>query len=123
MLTQNPMNGKQYELVFIIVNKGLKPLLGAPSIQMLNLMSINNQNVMSPDTSSHTTPKAEDILMRYTNVFIGDGKLQEELHLEVNRHGQTFPSERHQSLLKKPWQTTTGNYTPSYNAVGRRVLS
>jgi len=79
------MNGKQYELVFIIVNKGLKPLLGALSIQMLNLMSINNQNVMSLDTSSHTTPKAEDILMRYTNVFIGDGKLQEELHLEVNK--------------------------------------
>ena len=44
-------------------------------------MCINNKNVMSLDTSSHTTPKAEDILMPYTNVSIVDGKPQEELHL------------------------------------------
>lgn len=31
------------------------------------------------------TPKAEDILMRYTDVFTGDGKLQEELHFEVRK--------------------------------------
>lgn len=57
VLTQNPENGKHYELKFIIVNKGFKPLLSAPPIQMLHLMSINNENVMSLDTSSHTPPK------------------------------------------------------------------
>lgn len=54
MLMQNPKNRKHYELEFIIINKSLKPLMGAPSIHMLNLMSINNENVMSLDTSSHT---------------------------------------------------------------------
>ena len=85
LLTQNPKNRKHYEIEFVIVNKGLKPLLGAPSIQILNVMSINNKNIMSLDTSSHTPPKAEDILTRYTDIFTADGKLQEEVHLKVNK--------------------------------------
>ena len=52
---------------------------------MRNLMSVKNENVVSLDTSTHTPPKAEDILTRYTDVFTGDGKLQKELHLEVNK--------------------------------------
>ena len=38
LLTQNPKNRKHYEIKFVMVNKGLKPLLGAPSIQILNVM-------------------------------------------------------------------------------------
>ena len=84
LVTLNPKNGKQYELEFTIVNKGLKPLLGAPSIQQLNLMSINKENIMSPDTSSRTPLKAQEILTQYNDVFAGEGKFEVKLHLEID---------------------------------------
>ena len=87
VLTQNPKNGKHYELEFIIVTRGLKPLLNAPSTQMLNL-SINNENVMSLDTSSYTPQIGEDNPTQYAdvfNVFNSNDTYQEELHLEVNK--------------------------------------
>ncbi|KAK3714128.1 hypothetical protein QZH41_002780 [Actinostola sp. cb2023] len=87
VVTANPKNGQQYKIEFVITEKGLKPLLGAPTIQHLKLMSVNKENVMSVDIKSHNNGlTVEDVIAQYKDVFTGEGKLQEELHLEVDRN-------------------------------------
>lgn len=72
LLTLNPKTSKQSQIRFVIVNNGLQPLLGAPTLQHLNLMSVNTEHVMSLDVSRNS------IVTQFNDVFVGEKKLQEK---------------------------------------------
>ena len=74
----NPKTNEKFDLAFLVVKKGLKPLLGAPTIQRLNLMTVNKENILSIDT---LTPAA--MIDMHADVFEGEGKLEDCLHLEL----------------------------------------
>ena len=64
-----------------MVSDGFKALLGASSIQQFNLMSVNVDNIM---LVSGDTPNWSSVLADYKEVFTGEGKLEEKLHLTVD---------------------------------------
>ena len=81
--THNPKNGESYLIEYTVVSNGLKALLGVQSIQQFSLMSVNVDNIyvcVSGDTPSFPT-----LLADYKDVFVGQGKLEEKLHLTVDK--------------------------------------
>ena len=80
--TCNPKNGECYLIEYTVVSNGFKALLGASSIQQFNLMSVNVDNILlvSGDTSNWSS-----VLADYKEVFSGEGKLEEKLHLTVDK--------------------------------------
>lgn len=62
--TRNPKNGECYLMEYTVVSNGFKALLGASSIQQFSFMSFNVDNIKE--------------------VFTGEGKLEEKLHLTVD---------------------------------------
>ena len=67
-----------------MVSKGYKALLGAQSIQQFRLMSVNVDNIMlvSDETS---TCNLSSVLTDYSDVFSGEGKLEQKLHLSLDK--------------------------------------
>ena len=57
------------------------PILGAQAIQQFQLVTVNTDNIMSVDSPL----VHRDIINEFQDVFEGDGQLQEELHLEVDK--------------------------------------
>ena len=79
--TRNPKNGECYLIEYTVVSNGFKALLGASSIQQLSLMSVNVDNIMLISD----TPNGSSVLADYKEVFSGEGKLEEKLHLTVDK--------------------------------------
>lgn len=46
----NPANGKKYSIPFIVTNDSLTPLLGIEVSQHMKMITVNKQNITSPDT-------------------------------------------------------------------------
>ena len=65
--TRNPKNGECYLIEYTVVSNGFKAFLGAPSILQFSLMSVNVDNI------------------DWQDVFAGEGKLEEKLHLTVDK--------------------------------------
>ena len=65
-----PKTNTKFDLAFLVVEKGLKPLLGVPTIQLLNLMTVNKENILSIDTL-----KEAAMINMLAYVFQGEGKL------------------------------------------------
>jgi len=80
--TRNPKNGECYLIEYTVVSNGFKPLLGAPSILQFSLMSVNVDNIM---LISGDTPNWSSVHADYKDVFEGEGKLEEKLHLAVDK--------------------------------------
>lgn len=83
----NPKNQETYKLEYLIVELGFTPLLGECTIQQLHFMSINTNNTLSMNVSQElakSTLTRADILSEYKDVFTGQGKFVEELHLDVD---------------------------------------
>ena len=80
--TRNPKNGECYLIEYTVVSNGFKALLGASSIQQFSLMSVNVYNIM---LVSGDTPNWSSVLADYKEVFAGEGKLEEKLHLTVDK--------------------------------------
>ena len=80
--TRNPKNGECYLIEYTVVSNGFKALLGAPSILQFSLMSVNVDNIM---LVSGDTPNWSSVLADYKDVFEGEGKLEEKLHLTVDK--------------------------------------
>ena len=80
--TRNPKNNKTYQVEYVIVSEGFKGLLGAKSIQELDLITVNMDNIMSVSTSTVST--MTNILKEYQDVFKGEGLLAQKLHLELD---------------------------------------
>ena len=79
---RNPKNRQMYDLEFVILSEDSKPLLGAGAIQLMNLMTVNTENIWL--TSSQSSPDEKELLDKYADVFCGEGKLEEKLRLEVD---------------------------------------
>ena len=83
--TLNPKNDERYLIEYLIVSRGLNPLLGARTIQQLHLMNINEANIMSMDTEDRKKVLTQsDITDSYADVFAGEGALEGKLHLEID---------------------------------------
>ena len=84
METRNPKNNDIHLTEYTVVSKGYRALLGAQSIQQFNLMSVNVDNIMlvSDETS---TCNLSSILTDYSDVFSGEGKLEQKLHLSLDK--------------------------------------
>ena len=88
----NPKNGKKYSVEFVVVKGKCKPLLGLRASEQMNLISVINENILTVQTqaslqdtaiASYTLTK-ECILKEFADVFDGDGKLEGDLHLEID---------------------------------------
>ena len=83
--TLNPKNDERYLIEYLIVSRGLNPLLGARTIQQLHLMNINEANIMSMDTEDRKKVLTQsDIADSYAHVFAGEGALEGKQHLEID---------------------------------------
>lgn len=85
----NPKTGLSYGLDFMIVKESCAPLLGCPSIQEMNLITVNYENILgvNPETKEFerfSKMSWNDIKHEYTDVFTGLGKFQGKLKLEID---------------------------------------
>ena len=84
----NPRNGRKYSVEFVVVAGKGKPLLGLRASEQMQLISVVRQNIMaiqSQEPSQSKTPlTAESILKEHADVFRGEGKLEGDLHLEID---------------------------------------
>ena len=80
--TRNPKNGECYLIEYTMVSNGFKALLGAPSILQFSLTSVNVDNIM---LVSGDTPNWSSVLADHKDVYAGEGKLEEKLHLNVDK--------------------------------------
>ena len=108
----NPKNNKKYSIEFHIVG-GVGPcksILSLRASKHLQLLTINEQNILAVD-SNDVDPvnlKKEDCLLLYKDVFSGEGKLEGQLHLEIDKNVHPFqlPTQRVPIALKKPLKQT-----------------
>ena len=84
----NPRNGRKNSVEFVVVKGKGKPLLGLRASEQMQLISVARQNIMaiqSEEPSQSKTPlTTESILKEFADVFRGEGKLEGDLHLEID---------------------------------------
>ena len=104
----NPKNSKMYQVEFVVVdNDQLTPILGNPTIQRMDLVRVQHQNVMAVNAevqcSSQCPLSKEEVLMKYPNVFQGTGKLQGQYQLEIEEDAKPVihPPRRVPVVLKE----------------------
>ena len=102
----NPRNGRKYSVEFVVVAGKGKPLLGLRASEQMQLISLVGQNIMaiqSEEPSQSKTPlTVESILKELADVFRGEGKLQGDLHLEIDPTASSTPNKKGaKSSLKK----------------------
>ena len=100
----NPKNNKKYSIKFYLVHGECKSILGLRASEHLQLQTVNSQNIFSVESSSveEKRPKVEDYISQYTDVFTGEGKLAELLHLEIDRNVQPGQLPTHSTGQWKP---------------------
>ena len=79
--TVNPKNDDSLMLEFVVVSQGHMAILGAQAIQQFQLMTVNGDYIMSVDFP----PAQSDLILEFSDVFEGEGMLQEKLHLQVDK--------------------------------------
>ena len=84
----NPRNGRKYSVEFLVVKGKGKPLLGLRASEQMQLISVVQQNIMAIQSEQPSQSKipltTESILKEYADVFRGEGKLEGDLHLEID---------------------------------------
>ena len=106
----NPRNGRKYSVEFVVVKGKGKPLLGLRASEQMQLISEVQQNIMaiqSAEPSQSKTPlTTESILKEYADVFRGEGKLEGDLHLEIdpNMPPVQLPTRKVPLPLKKSYK-------------------
>ena len=83
----NPRNGRKYS--GICCREGQRRLLlGLRTSEQMQLISVVRQNIISIQSQESMQTKAplktEAILKEYAEVFKGEGKLDVDLHLEID---------------------------------------
>ena len=69
---------------YLVVAKSHMSILSAQAIQQFKLMTMNSDNITSVMTAAPVQPHNNDIIAEFKDVFKGDSKLEEQLHLEVD---------------------------------------
>ena len=102
----NPKNKKKYSIEFLIVKGACKSILGLRASEHLQLLTINKQNILAMDCHVAVSEAftKEDCLSQYKEVFSGEGTLEGELHLEIDKNVQPvqLPTRRVPIALKEP---------------------
>ena len=80
--TTNPRNDQCFLTEYTVVPRGHIALLGAQTVQQFSLITVNTDNIMSVSDTAAAQP---DIVSEFEDVFSGEGKLEEKLHLEVDK--------------------------------------
>lgn len=79
--TVSPKTDDSLKLQFVVVNEGHTAILSAQAIQQFQLMTINSDNIISVDSLLAQS----DLIAESSDVFEGEGMLQEKLHLHVDK--------------------------------------
>ena len=97
-----------YQAEFVIVDDDqLTLILGNPTIQRMDLVGVQHQNVIAVNTvvqcSSQCPLSKEEVLTKYPNVFQGTGKLHGQYKLEIEEDAKPVihPSRRVPVALKE----------------------
>ena len=81
-----------YTVEFIIVKGQCKSILGLKTCEELELLilTVNRQNILLVTSQSTNTQglSERDIVNSYSDVFKGEGKLEGQLHLELDESVQ-----------------------------------
>ena len=94
--TLNPKNEQCLLIEYTVVPSGHTALLGAETVQQFGLITVNADKIMS---LSDEPPTKQDFVSEFDNIFLGEGKLEGKLHLELDRTGQ-WHSQSEKSLLR-----------------------
>ena len=100
----NPKNNKKYSIEFHIVGgvspcKSILCLRASKHLQLLTIILAVDSNEVDP-----VNLKKEDCISVYKDVFSGKGKLDGQLHLEIDKnvHPVELPTRRVPIALKEP---------------------
>lgn len=108
----NPKNNKKYSIEFHLVHGDCKSILGLRASEHLQLLTVNSQNILSVESSGaeEKSPKVEDYISQYTDVFTGEGKLEGLLHLEIDKNVQPvqLPTRKVPIALREPLKQELG---------------
>lgn len=77
----NHKNKKTYGLDFIVVSGPVQALLGLQAIQAMNLITINQEFILSVDPK-----ESVDLISEFSDIFKGEGCLSGKLHLELEEN-------------------------------------
>ena len=90
MRVLNPKNNNMYTVEFIIVKGQCKSILGLKTCEELELLTVNRQNISLVTSQSTNTQglTEQDVVNSYSDVFKGEGKLEGQLHLELDESVQ-----------------------------------
>ena len=77
----NPKNGKKYQAEFIIVDEDTTPLLGSRTVQQMNLVKVQYENIAVVQQPKELTK--QELVKEYEDVFTGEGQFQKKLHLKL----------------------------------------
>ena len=81
----NPRNGESYEENFVVVNRGLHPILGSSTSQRMNLISVQHDNIMAVEKAdTNRTLDMDTITKKFGEIFTGNGCFKEPVHLEID---------------------------------------
>ena len=88
----NLKNNNMYTMEFIIVKGQCKSILELKTCEELELLTVNRQNISLVTSKSTNTQglSEEDIVNSYSDLFKGEGKLEGQLHLELDESVQPF---------------------------------
>ncbi|XP_074655641.1 uncharacterized protein LOC141909154 [Tubulanus polymorphus] len=83
----NMHNKRRYSLEFIVVNERLTPIIGSQSAQLMQLITVNNNNFLRVNQIEGQSPEVNSILSEYEDVFRKEvGTLPGVVHLNVDRN-------------------------------------
>jgi len=95
---RNLKKNNMYTVEFIIVKGQCKSILGLKTCEELELLTVNRQNISLVTLQSTNTQglSEQDKVNSYSDVFKGEGKLESQLHLELDESVQPvqFPPRR-----------------------------
>ena len=84
----NSKNAKGYSVEFVIMKGRARSLLGAKASQQMKLLTVNPDNILAIDVDDQkpdTPLTREQILQEYSDVFKGEGCIEEKLHLQIDK--------------------------------------
>ena len=96
LLAFNPKTGKEHSIEFLVVREDYTPLIGAQTLQDMDLITVNSANIATcaQNAPSGEQLKKEEIVNKYASVFTGTGKLDGKLQFSVdeNAHPVYMPT-------------------------------
>ena len=102
----NPKNNRRYSIEFLIVSGTCKSILGLRASEHLQLLTVNKQNIFAVYANGMKSggSNVEDYISQYNDVFSGEGKLEAQLHLEIDKSVQPvqLPTRRVPIALREP---------------------